>query len=84
MQMKAEFFKALGEPIRLKIIKYLLDRKECSCICHLSSYLKRDQSVVFRHMQILKDAGIVQTRKEARFLFCCLKDKKKIKKILED
>ncbi|MBW2975789.1 ArsR family transcriptional regulator [Candidatus Woesearchaeota archaeon] len=83
LEEKSRFFKALGEPIRLKIIGFLLGKRECTCICELSSFLIRDQSVIFRHVQILKDAGILNTKKESRCLMCCVKDKESIKKMLE-
>ena len=75
--------KALGEPIRLKIVEYLMDKGKCTCVCHLSKLLKRDQSVIFRHMQILKEAGILDTSKEAKYLLCCVKNRNKIKRLLE-
>ncbi|MBL7054855.1 winged helix-turn-helix transcriptional regulator [Candidatus Woesearchaeota archaeon] len=84
LEEKSKFYKALGEPIRLKIIEYLLNKKRCTCICELSKLLKRDQSVIFRHIETLKEAKIISTRKEANFLMCCLKDKDKIKKYLEN
>ena len=84
IEKMSKFYKALGEPIRLRIIEYLLDKKECICICKLSKSIKRDQSVIFRHIQILKAADIVSTNKEAKFLMCCIKDKQKIRKYLEE
>ncbi|MFH1052856.1 MAG: ArsR family transcriptional regulator [Candidatus Woesearchaeota archaeon] len=81
---KSRLYKALGEPIRLRIIEYLMKKGQCACICELSKFLKRDQSVIFRHIQILNQAGIINTNKEAKYLMCCIKDKKKIKKLLED
>jgi len=83
-EKKSNFYKALGEPIRLKIIEYLLDKKDCACICDLTKFVNRDQSVVFRHIKILQDAGIIKTEKKANFLMCCIKNKKKISKCLED
>ena len=81
---KSEFFKALGEPNRLRIVEYLLKQGTCTCICELSKLLKRDQSVIFRHIQVLKRAGIVETRKEAKSLMCCISDVKLIRKLLEN
>jgi len=83
IKKKSKFYKALAEPIRLKIIEYLLNKKECICICKLSKTLKRDQSVIFRHIQILKEVGIIDACKENKFLVCCLKNKDKKKKYLE-
>lgn len=84
LEEKSRLYKALGEPIRLKIIDYLMKKGQCTCICELSKLLKRDQSVIFRHIQILREADILNTNKEAKYLMCCIKDKDKIKRILED
>ncbi|MFH1316674.1 MAG: metalloregulator ArsR/SmtB family transcription factor [Candidatus Woesearchaeota archaeon] len=84
LEYKSRLYKALGEPIRLRIIQYLMKKGQCTCICELSKLLKRDQSVIFRHIQILKQAGIINTNKKAKYLMCCIKDKDKIKKLLED
>ena len=64
--------------------EYLLKKGKCICICELSRILKRDQSVVFRHIQTLKQAGIINTTKDAQFLYCCIKDKEKVKRYLRD
>lgn len=84
IEEKSKLFKALCEPNRLKIIEYLMRKGKCTCICELSKLLKRDKSVIFRHIQILKEAGILDTNKDAQFLMCCINDKEKIKKYLED
>jgi len=81
---KSKLYKALGEPIRLKIIDYLMNQNSCVCICELGKALKRDQSVIYRHIQILKDVNILKTSKESKYLMCCIKDKSRIKKILGD
>jgi ArsR family transcriptional regulator len=84
LEKKSKFFKALSDPIRLKIVRYLLSGKECTCTCDLTKLIKRDQSVIFRHIQILKDAGIITTEKKACFLTCRLKNKKHIRKYMGD
>lgn len=81
IEKKARFYHALGDKTRLSIIEYLLKR-QCECICHIAEHVKKDQSTVFRHIEILKNAGLIETKKEDKFLFCCIKDKEKIKKIL--
>jgi ArsR family transcriptional regulator, arsenate/arsenite/antimonite-responsive transcriptional repressor len=84
LEAKVKFYKVLADPIRLKILDYLVKKGQCTCICELSKALKRDQSVIFRHIQLLKDADILNANKEAKYLMCCIKDKEKIKKILGD
>lgn len=83
LERKSIIFKALGEPVRLKIVNILLKKDGCTCICELSKLLKKDQSVIFRHVGILKNAGVVDTCKESRFLMCSIEKKEKIKKIME-
>ncbi len=80
-EQKADFYHALGDETRLKIIEYLLKEK-CKCICHIAEYVKKDQSTIFRHIEILKNVGLIKTKKENKFLFCCVKDKEKIKNLL--
>lgn len=78
----AKFYRALADPARLKIIDFLLNKKECVCICKIAGFIKKDQSVAFRHVQILKDTGIVKTCKQDKFLMCCINDKKRAKQLI--
>lgn len=82
IEKKARFYHALGDKTRLEIIQYLLKEK-CKCICHIADYIKKDQSTIFRHIEILKNVGLIETKKENKFLFCCIKNKEKLKRLLE-
>lgn len=81
-EQKAGFYHALGDKTRIEIIEYLL-KERCKCICHIAEYTKKDQSTVFRHIEILKNAGLIETKKEKKFLFCCIKDKEMLKRLVE-
>ncbi len=83
LEKKARLFKALSEPARLKIISHLMKKECCCCICELSRILKKDPSVVFRHIEILRNAGLIKTKKESKFLHCCISDKKKLQMLLQ-
>lgn len=80
---KVRFFKALGDPIRLEIVYHLLGLQSPICICDLSKVIKRDPSVIFRHVKLLNQAGIIHSQKENKFLMCEIKDKEHIKNILQ-
>ena len=82
VEKKSGFFKALSDPIRLKIIDYLLKKQSPTCICELSEEIQRDQSVIFRHVQLLVQSGIIHAEKENKFLMCTIKDKEKIEMLL--
>jgi len=67
-----KFFKALGEPTRLKILKLLADRE--MCVCELMEVLGMNQPRVSQHLKVLKEAGLLKERKQAQWSYyslCC-------------
>jgi len=61
-RFKSAVFHALSDPIRLEIIDYLRDGEKC--VCEIVPHLSLVQSLVSRHLKILKDVGIVRFRKD--------------------
>lgn len=53
--------KALGEPMRLKIYRALLERKHC--VRSLSKKFGISESAISQHMKVMKDAGLVYGEK---------------------
>jgi ArsR family transcriptional regulator len=53
--------KALGEPTRLKIIKFLSIQE--LCICELTAILDMSQPRVSQHVKVLKQVGLIKERK---------------------
>ncbi len=82
LEQKRKVFKALSEKARLDIIGCLMD-KDKACICEISKAIRKDVSVAFRHIEILKDAGIVETHKVGPYLYCSIKDRRMMKRLLE-
>jgi ArsR family transcriptional regulator len=60
--LRAEIFKALSHPIRLKIVEYV-SREEKS-VGEIVKYVNAEPSNVSRHLALLKKAGILSDRKE--------------------
>ena len=54
----AEMLKALAHPVRLCIVKGLIEKGECN-VTHMQSCLDIPQSTVSQHLQKLKSAGII-------------------------
>lgn len=65
--MLAETFKALGDPVRLRLF-YLLSLKDELCVCHLTEALDLPQSTVSRHLGVLRHAGLVETRRDGKWM----------------
>lgn len=64
-EMRAQILKALAHPSRLIIVDVLNERGEV-CACDLMEIVGNDQSTVWKHLSILKQAGIVDDRKEGK------------------
>jgi ArsR family transcriptional regulator len=57
-----ELFKAVADPVRLRLL-HLLAADEV-CVCHLHEALDLPQSTVSRHLAYLRRRGLVVGRKE--------------------
>ncbi len=62
IRQKARTFYALSDPIRLEILDFL--RESEKCVCEIVPHLDLVQPLVSRHLKILKEAGLVQCRKD--------------------
>jgi DNA-binding transcriptional ArsR family regulator len=61
----SKFFKALSEPVRVLILKYLLLNGR-SDITAIANELPQDRSVISRHLQLMQDVGILNCEKITR------------------
>ncbi|MBC3797811.1 ArsR/SmtB family transcription factor [Acetobacterium tundrae] len=59
--VSVKIFKALGHPIRLQIVKFLLD--EPRCVCEINKHFEFSQANTSQHLKILKEAGILENKK---------------------
>ena len=76
----SDFFKVLGDTTRIRIL-FSLDRGEM-CVCDISTALGMTMSAVSHQLRILRDAHLVNSRKEGRMVFYSLCDEH-VKTIIE-
>ena len=62
-QKDSEVLKALGHPLRLRIIDGLISQGECN-VKLIVEELKMPQATVSQHLGILKNTKIIESRKE--------------------
>lgn len=62
MQATTEIFKALAHQTRLQILCLLFDGEVC--VCKIMAILDLPQSTASRHLAILKNAGLVEDRRD--------------------
>lgn len=65
VRVKADFYKALGDETRLKIIGmlYVSDL----CMCEIVSGLDVPASTVSHHLKVLERGAVIHSRKEGKF-----------------
>lgn len=81
MQEILNILKILSDEIRLKIV-YLLSQESELCVCELMEALKMSQSRISNHLRILRNTGIIEAKREGKWMFYCLKRDKMDKAIL--
>jgi ArsR family transcriptional regulator len=60
-----KFFNAVGNEVRLNIVK-LLNEKEY-CVCELEAILDKPQSSISHHLKILEKTGLIRGIKKGYF-----------------
>ena len=70
-EARARIAKALSHPSRLLMLDALAEGE--MCVCDLTELVGADQSTVSKHLSVLKQAGIVEDRKEGTMTFYNLK-----------
>jgi ArsR family transcriptional regulator len=65
---------AIVDPTRVRIIAAL--RRGELCVCELVDALEINQSTLSNHLQVLRQTGLVAIRKEGRWIYYSLTDRK--------
>lgn len=71
-EQQAHKLKILGHPIRLQIVD-MLRAGEC-CVCHIEAALGRRQAYISQHLMALRDADLVEWRKDGLKVYYRLVD----------
>ena len=66
--LDSKFFKTLGEPVRVQILKFLLLNGR-SDIGTIAEQMPQDRSVISRHLNLMYEAGILTCEKETRYMY---------------
>ena len=63
----ADFLKVVSEENRLRILCIL--KKQEMCVCEIWQYLDSPQNLTSHHLKVLKDFGLISSRKEGLKVF---------------
>lgn len=82
MKEELSLFRALSNESRLRIMVLLSERE--LCVCQLEWALEISQVKVSRHLAVLKNAGLIQDRREGLWIFYSLtKPKNELERIIQ-
>lgn len=68
----AEFFKALGDPTRVRILSALAVGE--LCVCDLAATLGMSQSAISHQLRMLRQLHLVRRRKEGQVVYYAIDD----------
>jgi ArsR family transcriptional regulator, arsenate/arsenite/antimonite-responsive transcriptional repressor len=71
MRELAKIFAALADPTRLRLL-HLMKADEV-CVCFLQGVLQTNQPKISRHLAYLKKAGLVEARRDGKWMHYRLK-----------
>lgn len=63
----SKILSVLGNPFRVKLALALSDQE--ACVCHLETYLKKRQAFISQHLMALREAELLETRREGKYVF---------------
>lgn len=75
------FFKAMGNPTRLRILKELAGHEKC--VGDVENLIGTGQANISQHLSVLKQRGIVDCRKEGNMRCYFLRHPVMVKRILD-
>jgi ArsR family transcriptional regulator len=67
MNAIVEISKALADPNRVRAVAMLVAGE--LCVCQITEVLQLATSTVSKHMSILRQAGLVESRKQGRWMY---------------
>jgi len=67
MNDMAQFYKALGDETRLKIIELLFNKE--LCVCDIFDAFNLSQPAISHHLKILKQAGVVNDTRMGKWIY---------------
>ena len=67
LQTSSEILRALAHPLRMRILEFI-DRHKTINVNKIYNTFKLEQSITSQHLRILRMAGIVDTKRDGKFI----------------
>ena len=70
-EKQAQITKAIAHPLRIAVLDFLKDGPQC--VCDIADHLGSERSNVSRHLSVMTNAGVLESRKEGLKVIYTLK-----------
>jgi len=67
LQVSSEILRALAHPLRMKILEFI-DKHKTINVNKIYNTMKLEQSITSQHLRILRSTGIVETKRDGKFI----------------
>ncbi|WP_328861238.1 ArsR/SmtB family transcription factor [Streptomyces sp. NBC_00306] len=67
----AKVFKALGDPVRLRLLSMIASRGESGevCVCELTPAFELSQPTISHHLKLLRQAGLIDCERRGTWVY---------------
>lgn len=68
-ELMAWRFKALGDPVRLRLLSLITSSNREVCVCDLTTAFDLTQPTISHHLKVLRDAGLVDSERRGTWVY---------------
>lgn len=61
-ERQAEVVKSIAHPLRIAVVDFLKDGEQC--VCDIAEYVGAERSNVSRHLSVMVNSGVLESRKD--------------------
>ena len=65
----APMFKALGDPVRLRLLSLIASAGDEICVCDLTSAFEVSAPTISHHLRVLREAGLVDCERRGTWVY---------------
>jgi ArsR family transcriptional regulator len=65
----ARMFKALGDPVRLRLLSLITSAGGEVCVCDLNTAFDLTQPTISHHLKVLREAGLVDSQRRGTWVY---------------
>jgi ArsR family transcriptional regulator len=65
----AKVFKALGDPVRLRLLSMIASREGEVCVCEMTPAFELSQPTTSHHLKLLRQAGLIDCERRGTWVY---------------